>query len=350
MDRYIPLQAVVELTNQCNLCCQHCGSSCTHKMNPDELTIEEWQGVIDQLVEFGTERIVFSGGEPTLKSDFDELLGYTATKGIKFALITNGYILPDNISEAIGQYRPYAIGVSLDGNEAVHNTIRGREDSWKRAFETIGSVRKLGIQVCAVTTVSKWNLHVLDELVAILSESVDSWQVQLASSFGRMKTQAEALLSEEGFRYLCRRVIMYRHLYSDLNIQAADCFGIAPPGVIRTGNWEGCTAGLWSLGIDACGNVLPCLSIQNGIHGGNIRQSSLEDIWNHSDCFDMNRAFNPEQASNGQCAACEQLAICRGGCASLSYSCSGEFHRAPLCYYRAFDSAPRGGVVTCTTY
>jgi MoaA/NifB/PqqE/SkfB family radical SAM enzyme len=94
--------------------------------------------VIDQLAKLGAERVVFSGGEPTLKPGFDELLGYASEKGIKFALITNGYVLPDKVSEAIKQYRPYAVGISLDGNEAVHDTIRGRRGSWKRAFETIG--------------------------------------------------------------------------------------------------------------------------------------------------------------------------------------------------------------------
>jgi radical SAM protein with 4Fe4S-binding SPASM domain len=314
-------------------------------LDPNELDVSGWKDVIDQLAKLGTEKIVYSGGEPTLKDGFCEIVDYTVQKGIKYAFISNGYRLPPKVCKTINAAPPYAVGISIDGTEAVHNSIRGKTDSWSRALKTIKGLKENGHQVCAVTTVSKWNLHVLDDLAEFLSETVDSWQIQLASPFGRMKDQTEALLSEEEFQHLCKRVILFRSLYDDLNIQAADCFGMADAGLIRSTEWEGCSAGLWTMGIDACGNVLPCLSIQNGITGGNVKSESLVDIWHNSECFRLNR--NPDflDASRGQCGACKLLERCRGGCASLSYAYTGKFHRVPLCYHRSFcDPCQEGGV------
>ncbi|MDO8507021.1 MAG: radical SAM protein [bacterium] len=345
MEPCVPTQAVVELTKQCNLCCQHCGSGCTSKADPKEMNVEEWKDCIDQLAALGTEKVIFSGGEPTLKDQFDELIVHVGKRGLKYAFITNGYELPDTIASTISKHRPYAVGVSIDGMEGVHNQIRRKKDSWSRALETIRGVKNLGIQVCVVTTVSRHNLSELDLLADFLSKEVDSWQIQLATPFGRMAKREDALLSEDEFTALCRRIIIYRHVYPELNIQAADCFGMAPAGTVRSGFWGGCSAGVTSLGIDACGSILPCLSLQSGATCGNLRERSLEEIWKNSEGFALNRRFHEKDANGGKCEGCEELDLCRGGCASQSYAYYGRFHSSPFCYERTFHlKHSEGGV------
>ncbi len=335
---YSPIDAVIELTSQCNLDCWHCSSSSGENAASDELTIDEWKSIISQLRDLGTKKIVFSGGEPTLVPGFDRLIALVAMNNMEYAFTTNGYEVPNRILKAIKKFRPYTVGVSLDGNEAVHDSIRGKCDSWARSLRTIKTLRDQGQHVSVITVVTKWNTHTLNGLVKIVSEIADSWRLQLAIPFGRMKLRDDSLISESDFNDLCSRLTKYRNDYPQLDIEAGDCFGMALPGSIRSVKWTGCSAGIWSLGIDSRGEVLPCLSIRNGMSGGNAKNESIENIWRFSKYIGMFRWFKPEYAIGGKCDGCSQLERCHGGCAAMSNAYYGEFHSAPFCYFRSFNT------------
>ena len=103
--------------------------------------------------------------------------------------------------------------------------------------------------------------------------------------------------------------------------------------------WTGCLAGLQVIGIESNGNIKGCLSLpseQNGVDAfveGNIRQSSLRDIWCKKDAFSYCRAFRVESLG-GFCRTCEYNDICRGGCTWTCFSEQGFVRDNPYCYWR----------------
>ena len=137
------------------------------------------------------------------------------------------------------------------------------------------------------------------------------------------------------FKKLCAQVRAFRGMYPDLNIQAADCFGVAPANSIRTHDWKGCGAGIASMGIDSFGNVMPCLSLRSELRCGNTKEKTIKEIWETSSGFDFNRHFKKEDVKC-DCSLCNNLNLCRGGCASLSYSYHNRFHDTPFCYYKHY--------------
>jgi radical SAM protein with 4Fe4S-binding SPASM domain len=329
-------EVVVELTKQCNLNCLHCGSACPNSKPPGELTSFEWENLIRQLKMLGTSKIVFSGGEPTLKDGFENIIAFARNSGLKFGIITNGFEISKSLTKTIADNKPFAVGVSIDGLKKTHNLIRRNNESWQRAFRTISNLQELGVQVCVVSTISKLNHRELPRLAELLYlAEIDSWQLQLAMPSGRMRSQQDKLISEQNFRAVCECVVSFRKIYPSLNIQAADCFGLAPVGSIRSEEWQGCSAGIASVGIDSLGNVLPCLSLQSVIQCGNVRDKGLKNIWETSEGFDFNRKFSAESVS-GKCRDCESLSFCRGGCASQSFSYYQIFHQSPFCFERTF--------------
>jgi len=200
----------------------------------------------------------------------------------------------------------------------------------------------LKIQVCAVTTLHKLGYFEIARLAKFLHlAEVDSLQLQLAMPSGRMKDHSELLLDEDDFQEICREVVALRKSYPHVNIQAADCFGIAPENTIRTDCWGGCTAGISSMGIDACGNIMPCLSLQDGQRCGNVREKTVLEIWENSPAFDFNRKFKIAKVK-GPCEDCEFLRQCRGGCNSQSFSSYGRYHSSPFCFMRSFGSQNKG--------
>jgi radical SAM protein with 4Fe4S-binding SPASM domain len=97
------------------------------------------------------------------------------------------------------------------------------------------------------------------------------------------------------------------------------------------GIFTGCTAGLSSIGIDSIGNVRGCESMYDEYFiEGNLRETSLRDIWEDPDSFSYNRKFRKEMLS-GKCADCKFGSYCAGGCRSYNHFVHGKLYEAKFC-------------------
>ena len=95
--------------------------------------------------------------------------------------------------------------------------------------------------------------------------------------------------------------------------------------------FRGCRAGLTTIGIDSVGNVRGCESMYDDYFiEGNLRESSLYDIWNNPDGFSYNRKFTPEKLQ-GNCNSCEHSLICAGGCRSYNYFSHKKMYESLYC-------------------
>jgi MoaA/NifB/PqqE/SkfB family radical SAM enzyme len=84
-----PICLTWELTYACNLACVHCLSS-SGRRDPLELTPVEARQIVDELAAMKVFYVNIGGGEPMLRPDFFDLLGYAVEQkvGVKFS--TNG--------------------------------------------------------------------------------------------------------------------------------------------------------------------------------------------------------------------------------------------------------------------
>jgi MoaA/NifB/PqqE/SkfB family radical SAM enzyme len=90
-----PILAQIVPIRRCNLSCTYCNEfDKSSQPVPASLMLSR----IDRLAELGTNIITFSGGEPTLHPDLDDLIRRVRSHGAICTLITNGYFLtPDRI-------------------------------------------------------------------------------------------------------------------------------------------------------------------------------------------------------------------------------------------------------------
>src|ERR1700761_2967300 len=94
-DARHPILAQIIPIRRCNLACTYCNEF--DKDSPPVPT-ETMLRRIDKLGELGTSIITFSGGEPTLHPDLDELIARARERGAIVTIITNGYFLvPERI-------------------------------------------------------------------------------------------------------------------------------------------------------------------------------------------------------------------------------------------------------------
>jgi len=94
-SRYHPIVAHIIPIRRCNLACAYCNEfDKFSEPVPTEVMLRR----IDRLHELGTTIITFSGGEPLLHSNLDELIRRIRSHGLIATVITNGYLLtPDRI-------------------------------------------------------------------------------------------------------------------------------------------------------------------------------------------------------------------------------------------------------------
>jgi MoaA/NifB/PqqE/SkfB family radical SAM enzyme len=92
-----PLLVQIIPIRRCNIDCDYCNEY--DKVSPPVAT-EVMKSRIDRLAGLGTSVVAFSGGEPMLHPDLDELIRHIRRRGMMAGLITNGYFLvPKRIEE-----------------------------------------------------------------------------------------------------------------------------------------------------------------------------------------------------------------------------------------------------------
>src|SRR6188474_744626 len=85
-----PLLVQIIPIRRCNIDCGYCNE---YDKVSEPVPTDVMKRRIDRLAELGTSVVAFSGGEPMLHPDLDELLRHIRSRGMMAGLITNGYLL-----------------------------------------------------------------------------------------------------------------------------------------------------------------------------------------------------------------------------------------------------------------
>lgn len=107
------LKINLHITQKCNYHCRYCFAQFREKQ---DLPVEEWKRVIDNLEASGlVDRINFAGGEPVLYRGFPELVDYAFQKGFRLSVISNGSLMLDPKMVPEGFFRKIEmLGISVD--------------------------------------------------------------------------------------------------------------------------------------------------------------------------------------------------------------------------------------------
>jgi MoaA/NifB/PqqE/SkfB family radical SAM enzyme len=128
-DGAAPKTAALHLTYRCNLQCDYCYNSKIRygqlAEQQSELTVQDWEKIITDLIDSGVKEFDITGGEPLLRIEILPLLENAKKAGINVHLITNGLLIsPQNvgsIARSVSQ-----VSLSLDSySEDEHDKHRG---------------------------------------------------------------------------------------------------------------------------------------------------------------------------------------------------------------------------------
>ena len=348
---YVPVHVVWEITLGCDLKCKHCGSR-AGKRRPDELNTEEALDVVDQLARLGTREITLIGGEAYLRKDWVNIIRRARSHGIYTAIQTGARNLTDERIEAAIDAGLQGVGVSVDGLPALHDKIRGVPGAFDKAISALERCKARGLKTSANTVIGQPTVDELPELMhRLIDAGATHWQVQLIVAMGNAVDNDELILQPYQIPALMDLLAKLYHEGNgrDFLMVVGNNIGyFGPYEQLWRGymdeevHWGGCAAGQNAIGIEANGAIKGCPSLATiGFTGGNVRDMSIEDIWQHSDEIHFARLRGLDDLW-GFCRTCYYADVCRGGCTWTTHSMFGKPGNNPYCHYRSLELRKRG--------
>ena len=351
-DHFHPAYVVWELTLKCDHACHHCGSRAV-KARPNELSVEEALEVVKQLQAMGTREVVLIGGEAYLHDGFLPIIQALAHAGIAPVMTTGGMGITSELAQAMSQAGLERVSVSIDGLEETHDAMRNRRGSFAQTACALRYLKDAGILISANTNFNRSNQADLESLYTYLqSLGVQSWQVQITSALGRAADRPQMLFQPWDLIDFIPRLsnLKVRGLREGLLIMPGNNLGYFGPeeGLLRSQNdtdrdhFMGCQAGKFVMGIESDGAVKGCPSLQSAHYvGGNLRQQSIESIWDTTEELAFTRTRTEEDLW-GFCKTCPFASQCMGGCSFTSHALFGRAGNNPYCHFRARTLAKEG--------
>jgi radical SAM protein with 4Fe4S-binding SPASM domain len=314
--------AEIRLTKACNLSCKHCSVKAGRK-EKDELKTEEIANLIDQISRMGALYVVFTGGEPLLQKDLPFLVETAISEGLRVSIDTNGTLLTMKNARALKKAGVSTIQVSIDGVKETHESIRG-QGTFEKTLEGISHALNEGIYTTLNFTVSRLNQDDLPEVIKLSkNQGVNALTMERFTPIGRgkeiedfhqdpqeFKKSLEVLLAAEGIKTNSTdplAVFLKDKIIASYSKEA-----------LKERIYGGCTAGVAALTISYDGEVYPCPKLE--ISCGNIRASSLQDIWENSGVLKTIRF----RRFKGRCGGCEWKNLC-GGCRAVAQAVNGDY-------------------------
>ena len=318
-------------TNACNLYCKHCYRDSGTKAE-EELNTEESKQLIDEIAAAGFKIMIFSGGEPLLRDDIEELIQYASQASLRPVLGTNGTLINIDKARKLKEAGTMAVGISLDSiNPVLHDEFRASPGAWQKAVDGMLACRQAGLPFQIHTTVLEWNSGEIEELTDLSVElGARGHHIFFMVPAGRAANIEDETLRSEQYEELLGRIMAKQKQVSiELKPTCAPQFmRIASQMGIETRFSRGCLAGLAYCIINPKGDVQPCAYLN--ILLGNVRDIPFTEIWRNNEVLQKLRTCK----YTGGCGVCKYTKIC-GGCRARAYYYHNDFMaEEPWCVNR----------------
>ena len=166
-----PLWLLAELTYDCPLHCPYCSNPTDLGDFSDELTTEQWCKVLTEARAMGAVQLGFSGGEPLLRKDLDQLVKHGRDLGVYTNLITSGIGLTEKRIAKLKQAGLDHIQISFQGADPeINDAIAGRGKAFEQKFKMAKSVKAQGYPMVLNFVLSKQNIDQIELLLIELSD------------------------------------------------------------------------------------------------------------------------------------------------------------------------------------
>ena len=339
-------------TRRCNLRCVHCYSQSADLDYTEQMSTDQGIALLEDLAEFGSPVILFSGGEPLMRSDLFELASRATALGMRAVISTNGTLITPETAERLREVGLSYVGVSLDGMRETNDKFRGHEGAFDLALAGIRNCMKAGIKVGLRLTINKRNVFDIPNIFDLLrDENIPRVCFYHLVYAGRGKKLMAEDLDHQATRDVVDLIIdrtaalhgeglpkeiltvdnhadgpyLYLRMLREGNPRAADVLSLLR---MNKGN--------------SSGNGIGCVSWDGSVHAdqfwrhvsfGNVTERKFSEIWTDLTNPLMAKLKDKRPHVRGRCATCRFLDVCGGNFRVRAEVATGDLWACdPACY------------------
>lgn len=321
-DGFIPRDVRLQITNRCNLKCNHCFANGGTSFS-NELSTTEVISLLYELKNAGTEMVTLTGGEPLVVKDKAlAAIREGVRLGFKMHLNTNATLMDEATGKAFGDAGVHTIMVGMDGRPERHEALRGAKGCFEK---TIKGIKNAQAECIAIRfTMTKDNIGDLPFMIRLSEElGVDKFVIKPFIPSGRGEEHVELMPSSEEQRNAMKMLL---ELEKDLSLKIEylmPCFEF----LLVDKKPEPCNCGSELMFISADGSIKPC-GYFNAVLG-NVRTDDIKSLWQNHPLLREIRTVEPEG-----CQGCIHVHSCRGGCIAHTYNRFGKVGRKDVYCFR----------------
>lgn len=306
-----PYKLTFAVTYRCNYRCKTC--NIWQRKPANELTFEEIRKFFAVSNKFSW--IHLTGGEIFLRKDLFDIIEVMMTECRNLLLLnfpTNGFLTDRIVStvEKIAALKPpkFFITISMDGDEALNDEIRGKKGGWRRQIETFKQLHSIpGVDVALGMTLSTYNADKFEQTFEAAKRECewmgyDDFHVNIYHTSYYYGNQDRALSEQENEHFI-QEINKYRALRR-LKLHPISYLEYSylkhVEKYIRTGKTPiRCHALRSSCFLDPVGNIYPCSMYERAIANLRDYEYDLSRIWQLDDCKKVQ-----QEVWNFQCPHC----------------------------------------------
>ena len=302
-----------ELTYNCSEKCIHCynigatrnDTEISKRHNREELTLDDYYRIIDELNEQGLVKVCLSGGDPFSKPFVWQIIEYLYKKEIAFDIFTNGQRLIEDV-ERLANYYPRLVGISIySGDASEHDYITRINGSWAKSIDVVRELSDLAVPLNLKCCIMRPNVKHYYQVADLAKQygAVAQFEVSLTDSIDGDKCVS---------RYLRLTPELLEIVLRDSNVplyvgEEAPNYGGQP----KLMNENTCGAGYNTFCITPEGNLIPCCSFHAVF--GNLKHSTLKKIWQESEDLHLWQSLTLSQYKDcGKHDYCDYCNLCAG--------------------------------------
>lgn len=325
----MPLWLVIELTYKCPLKCPWCSNPVDFDRYRNELSTEEWKEVLREGRRLGSLQLGFSGGEPMLRRDLEELVAEADELGYYTNLITSGVGLNEKRLRALKKAGLKQVQLSIQACDQELNEKLVGLDVFEHKVAIARAIKAEGFPMVLNVPVSRYNIDQTEGFIALAADlgveyiefaNLQYYNWALLNRAELLPTREQLARSEAAVNAARERLGKKLTIY----YVVPDYHDSRPKACMN--GW-----GSIHLTIAPDGTALPCQEARliKDLQFPNVREHGLDWIWQQSPAFNQ---FRGDDWMKEPCRSCSEKEKDFGGCRCQAYLMTGDAANTdPVC-------------------